>query len=108
MTAPICGEAAGMDETRRYAMLFPRVRAVHPETCRMAALTGSIPTPDPHVTVEYVRMHDPAADLTVPLRHLAGPVAPIRAAGPYNASYRPDAPPAHTILLRVIPIPALR
>jgi len=43
------------------------------------------------VTVEYVRMHDPAADLT----------------GPYNASYRPGAP-AHTILLRVIPIPALR
>lgn len=97
-----------MDETRWYAMLFPGVRGVHPVMRRMAALTGGSPNPDPHVTVGYFRPFDPAADLAAPLRHLAGPAVPIRAAAPYNARYRPDAPTAHTILLRVAPTPALR
>jgi len=97
-----------MDETRWYAMLFPGVREVHSVTRRMAALTGGIANPDPHVTIGYFRSCDPAADLAAPLRHLAGSAVPIRAAGPYNASDRPDAPTAHTILLRVAPTPALR
>ena len=91
-----------------YAMLFPRVRGAHPVTRRMAVLTGGTPNPDPHVTIGYFRPHDPTADLAAPLRHLAGPPVPIRASGRYNALYRPDAPTAHTILLRVAPTPALR
>ncbi len=97
-----------MDETVWYAILFPHTRGVHPVTRRMAALTGGTPNPDPHVTIGAFRPHDPAADLVAPLRRLAGPPVPIRAAGPYNAIYRPDAPTAHTILLRVAPMPALR
>jgi len=91
-----------------YAMLSPREGGVHPVLRRMAAITGGTPNPDPHVTIGSFRPHGPAADLAAPLRHLGGPPVPIRAAGPYNALYRADAPMAHTILLRVASTPALR
>jgi len=93
-----------------YAMLFPRVRGVRPVTRRMDALTGGTPNPDQHVTIGTFPVTDPGTDLAAPLRHLAGPVVPIRASEPYNynARYRLDAPTTHATLVRVMSTAALR
>ncbi len=93
-----------------YAMLFPRVRGVRPVTRRMDALTGGTPNPDQHVTIGILLVTDPGTDLAAPLRHLAGPVVPIRASEPYNynARYRLDAPTTHATLVRVVSTAALR
>jgi hypothetical protein len=87
--------------TQWFVMLFPRRRG--PDRCllEMAKLTGGEATPDPHVTLAYLRVATLAESRLERLRALAGPIGPIRAAGPFSFTETAHPLFGYTLSLRV-------